>query len=126
MPAAGLRRVARRAMAYLNIAERGIFVVAFVDEPVMRRLNRRFTGHRGLTDVLSFRYPNEPVIGEVIVSPAAARLYAAEHGLPYRQELARYLLHGVLHWLGHDDRTGTQRKRMRTMEDRLLTACGGK
>ena len=97
--------------------------MAFVDSRLMRRLNRDFTGHRGLTDVLSFRYDGEPVVGEVIVSPAFARRYAAEHGLPYRQELARYALHGLLHWLGHDDRTVAQRRRMRMMEDNLLRAC---
>ena len=117
--------------------------MAFVDSRLMRRLNRDFTGHRGLTDVLSFRYdgdvagpsagdtpsaarmapPRSPVIGEVIVSPAFARRYAAEHGLPYRQELARYALHGLLHWLGHDDRTVAQRRWMRAIEDELLDSC---
>jgi probable rRNA maturation factor len=113
-------------MARLKVRGRGVFVMAFVDSRLMRRLNREFAGHRGLTDVLSFRYEGEPVIGEVVVSPAFARQYAAAHGLPYRQELARYALHGLLHWLGHEDRTAAQRNRMHAMEDALLNTCGGK
>ena len=97
--------------------------MAFVDSRLMRRLNREFAGHRGLTDVLSFRYEGEPIIGEVVVSPAFARQYATAHGLAYRKELARYALHGLLHWLGHQDRTKTQRDRMRAMEDQLLASC---
>jgi probable rRNA maturation factor len=94
-----------------------------VDAPTMRALNRRFLRHHGLTDVLSFRYDEEPVVGEILVSPAFARRYADDHGVPYRQELARYVIHGLLHWAGHDDQTPSQRKRMRALEDALLGAC---
>jgi len=89
----------------------------------MRAANRKFLRHQGLTDVLSFRYPNEAVAGEILIAPAAARQYAKRHGIPYRQELARYVLHGLLHWLGHEDRTSRQQRRMRALEDKLLAQC---
>lgn len=100
-----------------------MFSVAFVDGRTMRALNRRFTGHAGLTDVLSFRYQGERIIGEILIAPEAARRYATAHNIPYRIELARYVVHGLLHWLGHEDRTPTQQRRMRRMEDRLLAKC---
>ncbi len=105
----------------------------FIDPQTMRRLNRRFTTRTGLTDVLSFRYApacpanrrgaGRQVVGEILVSPACARRYAKQHGLSYRQELARYVIHGLLHWMGHEDRTARQRQKMRAMEDRLLIRC---
>lgn len=123
IPTAWLARLGRRAAAALKIRSRGQIAVTFVDAPTMRRLNRRFTGHRGLTDVLSFRYDGERIAGEILVAPSAARRYSRAHGIPYRQELARYVVHGLLHWLGHEDRTMAEQRKMRSMEDRLLDQC---
>ena len=100
-----------------------MFSLVFVGAAEMRRLNRRFTGHRGLTDVLSFRFDGEPVVGEIIVAPEAARRYARAHGLAYREELARYVVHGLLHWTGEEDDTPRQQARMRRLEDALLKSA---
>ena len=89
----------------------------------MREANRRFLRHHGLTDVLSFRYDGEQVAGEILIDPGMARRYARNHAVPYRQELSRYVVHGLLHWLGHEDRTPAQQRRMRAMEDALLMGC---
>lgn len=121
VPLGWLARIARRAVRRLRLRQPGVMAVTFVDSRAMRRVNRRFLGHRGLTDVVCFRYGGrEPVLGEILVSPAFARAYAKQHRLSYRQELARYVVHGLLHWKGDDDRTPLQRGRMRKMEDRLL------
>ena len=123
VPIAWLGRVARGAVRCLKIQARGQLAIAFVDSPTMRTLNRRFMHHEGLTDVLTFRYRDEPMLGEVLVAPAFARWYAKRHGLSYRQELARYVIHGLLHWIGHDDRTAGQRRNMRVLEEQLLKRC---
>ena len=120
VPVAWLQRLARSAVRRLRIRARGTFSIVFVEAAQMRRLNARFTGHRGLTDVLSFRFDGEPVIGEIIVAPAAARRYARAHAVSYREELARYVVHGLLHWTGEEDRTAAQQRRMRRLEDRVL------
>jgi rRNA maturation RNase YbeY len=114
----------------------------------MRTLNRRFLRHDRPTDVLTFRYDGarpsrtgsgrggsglganrhsqpraqspEPIIGDILIAPDEARRYARAHGLAYSLELSRYVVHGLLHWLGHDDRTPRQQTRMRRMEDRIL------
>jgi probable rRNA maturation factor len=62
------------------------------------------------------------VIGEIFISPALARAYAREHDLAYDTELARYVVHGLLHWLGHDDKTAAQQRKMRALEDSLLVS----
>ena len=131
VPLAWLTRLSRRAAGRLGITEAGQLEVAFVSPDAMRRLNRRFLRHQGLTDVLSFRYadartrPTAParIVGEVLISPRAAKQYATRHGIAYRTELARYVVHGLLHWLGHEDRTATQQRRMRILEDKLLKRC---
>ncbi|MBI2884905.1 MAG: rRNA maturation RNase YbeY [Candidatus Omnitrophica bacterium] len=131
VPLAWLTRVSRQAAACLRMSETGQLQVAFVSPEAMRQLNRRFLRHTGLTDVLSFRYTDglapragrERILGEVLIAPRAAKRYAAQHGIAYRAELARYVVHGLLHWLGHDDKTAAQQRRMRAMENRVLTQC---
>ena len=62
----------------------------------------------------------ERTTGEILIAPRQARAYAKRHGIPYQQELSRYVVHGLLHWMGHEDRTIQQRRKMRRLEDWLL------
>ncbi len=123
-------RVARCAIRALRIRTRGRLEIAFLNPQRMRAVNRRFCRHHDTTDVLSFRYEDGVVgrgaariVGEILVAPSQARAYAARHHLAYTEELFRYVIHGLLHWLGHDDRTAPQRHRMRALEDHLLAQC---
>jgi probable rRNA maturation factor len=71
----------------------------------MRRLNRRATGRRGLTDVIAFALPQPDgtLFGDVYICPAAAHAYEAE--------LVRLVVHGTLHVLGYDHPEGPGRTR---------------
>lgn len=93
----------------------------------MRELNRTYRGLDRSTDVLSFdlrgaRAAREPHAGEILISTdrvlAQARRY---RGTPAR-ELARVLIHGLLHLQGFDHRKMAERRRMRAVERRLMAA----
>jgi probable rRNA maturation factor len=47
-----------------------------------------------------------------------------EFGTDWRAELVRYVIHGLLHLLGHDDREPAARRRMKRVESRLLRDIG--
>ncbi|MBI4003886.1 MAG: rRNA maturation RNase YbeY [Candidatus Omnitrophica bacterium] len=119
-----MARLAGRAVRRLRIRTRGTLAITFIDTRRMRALNRRFLRHDRATDVLSFRYHREPVVGDILISPSAARAYARAHGLKYADELSRYVVHGLLHWTGQNDQTPAQRRKMRRREDRILKVCG--
>lgn len=116
--------LARRAVRSLGIRTPGTLAITFISARKIRTLNKRFLRHDWSTDVLSFRYAGEAVVGEILIAPREARVYARAHGIPYWEELARYVVHGLLHWLGHEDRTLRQQRAMRTREDALLAHCG--
>ena len=120
---ARVTRLARCAIRRLRIRDRGTLAITFINDRRMRTLNRQFLRHDRTTDVLSFRYDGEPVVGEVLIAPRAARRYAKDHGIAYQHELSRYVVHGLLHWLGHEDRTRAQQQAMRAREDRVLARC---
>ena len=139
-----MARVATRAVRALRIRTRGTLTITFLSRRQIRAFNRRFLRHDRPTDVLSFRYTDhargskfevrgscpqpstlnpEPIVGEIFIAPALARTYARRHGLSYEEELSRYVVHGILHWLGHEDRTPSEQQRVRALEDDLLARC---
>jgi probable rRNA maturation factor len=107
--------------------------VAFLDARAMARLNWRHLRHRGPTDVISFGLtaaPGAPVVGDVYIAPAVVRENARANGRPVREELARVVVHGVLHVLGHDHPAGEERlaspmwQRQERLVRRLTGAAG--
>jgi probable rRNA maturation factor len=85
----------------------------------MRRLNRRATGRRRITDVLAFALPQPDgtLVGDVYLCPAAAERWVRTAGKgtgdrrAVREELLRLAVHGTLHVLGYDHPEGTGRTR---------------
>lgn len=92
-----------------------LLTVTFVSDREMARLNQRHLRHRGTTDIITFQHaavaPGAPVVGDVYISAAVARQNAADAGCPWREEVARLVVHGVLHTLGWDHPAGEARMR---------------
>ncbi len=73
----------------------------------MRSLNRCYLKRNYATDVLSFGYGSMkiggiPFLGEIVCAPAIAVDQAARFRISPEKELAKLLVHGILHLLGHD------------------------
>jgi probable rRNA maturation factor len=87
--------------------------ITFVTTGRMMALNKRHLHRTGTTDVISFGFAplpqNGPVIGDIYISPAAARRNAREQGVSIPEELVRLVVHGVLHAVGLDHPEGPER-----------------
>jgi probable rRNA maturation factor len=102
--------------------------IVFIDNKRIKKINKRFLGHNYATDVLSFAY-HEPsrkdgITGEVIVSVEMATKLAQKRGYSVEGEIALYLIHGLLHLLGYDDRQKRDAKKMHQREGELLAKLG--
>ena len=108
---ARLARAARRVLAWEG-ARRTRVELTLLDAPRMRRLNRRATGRRSLTDVIAFALPQPDgtLVGDVYLCPAAAEQWA-KNGGRVEEELVRLAVHGTLHLLGYDHPEGAGRSR---------------
>ena len=108
--------------------------ITLVSRPHIARLNRKHLGHAGATDVISFALgslpgasPRRPVLGDIYIAPAVARANALRLGGSVREEMARLVIHGTLHILGHDHPDGDERtasKMWRRQEQLLVRAIG--
>ncbi len=100
--------------------------IAVVDDPTIHELNRRYLQHDYPTDVLSFVLEREAdyLEGEVVVSSDTAVAQAAGYGLQPLDELLLYVMHGVLHLVGFDDKSPDMRQQMRCAERRYLEELG--
>ncbi len=108
----GRARVAN--IARLVLAAEGVraatLSIAFVSARHIARLNEQHLGHTGATDVIAFGFApragtagtGEPIVGDIYIAPDVARRNAARHGIGVREEIARLVVHGALHVLGHN------------------------
>lgn len=103
--------------------------VRVVGDAEMAAAHQRHLGLDSTTDVLTFdlgssvtepRHVQADII--VCVDEAARQARARGHGV--REELLLYIIHGMLHCLGHDDHDDAAFARMHAEEDRVLAAIG--
>ena len=95
--------------------------VYFVGRKKMAELNKKFVGHEGPTDVITFDYSEgKNMHGEIFICPDVALAQAKEFGTTPQMELVRYLVHGLLHLRGYDDRTAAKRAKMKRAENRWV------
>lgn len=102
--------------------------VALVDDATIARLNRRYLGHIGPTDVLTFpngRDRGTRVLGEVVISIPRARAQARRLHHSVRREVALLLAHGVLHLRGYRDDTPRRAARMLARTEVIVDGVAG-
>jgi len=95
---------------------RNVFVWLISDRR-MSRLHRQFLGQMGPTDVLTFQH------GEIFISVETAKRHALAFGNSLQRELQLYIVHGLLHLHGFDDRTQPGARRMEKMQTKILGDC---
>lgn len=120
-------RLAALAQAVLRAEgiRRALVSVAFVGARRMAALNRRHLGHRGATDIITFALGDDPACGlvaDVYICPEVARRQARDHGVGVREEVARLVVHGMLHACGwdHPDSDDRVASPMWRRQERLL------
>lgn len=90
------------------------------DDESMLEANRQYLGHDYYTDIITFDYSHgDRITGDMIISLDTVKSNAESVGEPYRRELLRVIIHGVLHLCGINDKGG-EREIMEANENDAL------
>ena len=87
--------------------------VAIISDAAIAKVHVDFMDIAGATDVITFDH------GEILVSAETAAACAKEHGHSVDEELALYIIHGLLHLAGFDDMTPADRRAMHFVQNRI-------
>jgi len=103
-------RLLRKLVRHYGL-NRPELTLAFVDDPEIRELNRKFRKKDKATDVLSFPLQEKAAdgkfyLGDIVVSVATASAQAALLGHSLEGELEFLTIHGFIHLLGFDHGRG--------------------
>ncbi len=88
--------------------------VLIVSNRRMASLHHRFMNEPGPTDVITFQH------GEIFISAEMAQRNARRFENPFEGELRLYIVHGLLHLHGYDDRAEAGARKMRTLQEKIL------
>ena len=121
--------------------------IRLCDDDAIHEINRQYRQVDRATDVLSFPTINYPenvtagqadkllrreyddelgacMLGDLILSVPHIYAQAEEYGHTPQREAAYLLVHGVCHLMGYDHIEEEDRKKMRAMEEKILSAIG--
>lgn len=115
-----LRRVVRAALEHGGAMQMPVSLLLTDDEEIAQ-IHADFLGDATPTDVISFALDGA---AELVVSVETAARCARERGHTVRAEVALYVVHGLLHLCGHDDKGVRARARMRAAERAVLSSLG--
>jgi probable rRNA maturation factor len=100
----------------------GNLVYAFFNDEDLKDLNIRFLNHDYYTDVISFDETADQVVsGNIAISVDRVKENAAQIGVDFEEEMHRVMIHGVLHFIGFNDKTSSEKKEIREQEALALS-----
>ena len=88
--------------------------VVLVADRRIRRIHQDFMGLDSSTDVITFQH------GDIVLSVETARRQATQYRSNLTHEVQLYVIHGLLHLCGYDDRTAAGRGEMNRLQEEML------
>ena len=101
--------------------------IVFTTDSGIKRLNLLYRRQNRPTDVLAFSMregkplkKDSLILGDIAISVDRARKQAKRFKSSFKKEIYLYIIHGLLHLVGYDDKTRSLEKQMREKETALL------
>lgn len=96
--------------------------INFISSDKIYKINSEYLNHNFTTDIITFNYSNQQkkLDGEIFISIDDASENAKKYNVDLQEELARLIIHGILHLLGFDDQHKKDKIKMKQQENKLL------
>lgn len=105
--------------------------LVYVTEKEIVRINKEHLDRDYVTDIISFRYDdgaesteNTAIEGTLFCCAPRIKEQAAEFEETEEREFKRILIHGLLHLIGYEDGTETEKSTMTELENKYLLLSG--
>ena len=128
--------VVNTTLEYEKITEPCFVSITSVDEEEIKELNQEHRGKNSVTDVLSFPvvnlidgsyqknagdyYEDKLILGDVVLCAKRAKEQSIDYGHSYERELGYLTCHSILHLIGYDHETDSEREIMRQKEEAVM------
>jgi rRNA maturation RNase YbeY len=95
----------------------------FTSDEYLVSINRQYLDHDYYTDIITFDQSTDPltISGDIYISIDRVRANAIKYRQPFKRELKRVLVHGILHLIGYGDQTPEEKSEMRKKEEAYLS-----
>ena len=112
-----------------------IIQITLTNPENIRKLNKEYRNIDRETDVLSFPmfekneidlkiknqdFPNEDILGDMVISIQRVEEQAKEYGHSFKRELSYMVVHSFYHLMGYDHIEEDDKKVMRAKEEKIL------
>lgn len=126
-----IKEVAKKVLVGEN-KDKADLSVAFIGQGKIRKLNKKYLGRNRVTDVLAFSENEIPDtkfqipksirgLGEIVICLREVKKNAKRFNSNFKTELARVLIHGILHLSDYDHEESTKEaKKMEEKENYYL------
>ncbi|HZZ99310.1 MAG TPA: rRNA maturation RNase YbeY [Candidatus Paceibacterota bacterium] len=127
------RKIVETALKRLDSADKQVELgIQLVGPERSQELNRQYRHKDKPTDVLSFPLNEQPAdnalnqygilpLGDIVICLEVAEKQATESAIPLKEELARLVVHGLLHLFGYDhERSEADEETMSGLEEEIL------
>ncbi len=93
----------------------------FCNDNYLQKINKEYLQHTDLTDVITFDHSQgKKLTGDIYISIERVKENASKFNATFKSEIARVMIHGILHLIGYNDKSKIEKKLMREMENKFL------
>ena len=96
----------------------GEITYIFCSDDYLHKINLEHLQHDTFTDIITFNYCEDDVVNaDIFVSIDRVKENAISFKTSFEIELNRVMIHGILHLIGYNDKSGEEITMMRSKED---------
>ena len=119
------RNLARDILRIIGKEDAIELELIFIDDKSIKGYNRKYKSEDRATDVLSFgidrsEFGRKTPLGEIIISLDTALRNSRIYATRFTDEIALYIIHGILHLFGYDDECARDSRRMAKKQKQIL------
>jgi rRNA maturation RNase YbeY len=106
----------------MKLKKTGEINYVFCSDLYLHKINLEHLNHDTYTDIITFNYCEEDIIsGDIFISIDRVKENSITYHTNFQKELNRVMIHGILHLVGFDDKSESDKELMRSKEDFYLS-----